>query len=174
MAFHRPPHLIWRTKVMHMRNVLPRRLGGFTLIEVMIVVAIVAILSAIAFPSYQESVRKSKRADARTQLLEVAQFMQRFYSQNDRYDQANDASGTAVVLPAALTMVPRGAAAGTQDYTIRFQAGTLSARSFTLEAVPRTGGSMASDKCGTLRINNVGRRTVSGESGGMTAATCWR
>jgi len=49
----------------------PRRLGGFTLIEVMIVVAIVAILSAIAFPSYQESVRKSKRADARTQ--EVAQ-----------------------------------------------------------------------------------------------------
>ena len=66
------------------------------------------------------------------------------------------------------------AAAGTQDYTIRFQAGTLSARSFTLEAVPRTGGSMASDKCGTLRINNVGRRTVSGESGGMTAATCWR
>ena len=96
-----------------MRNVLPRRLAGFTLIEVMIVVAIVAILSAIAFPSYQESVRKSKRADARTQLLEVAQFMQRFYSQNDRYDQANDASGTAVVLPAALTMVPRGAAAGT-------------------------------------------------------------
>ena len=80
----------------------PRRLGGFTLIEVMIVVAIVAILSAIAFPSYQESVRKSKRADARTQLLEASQHMQRFYSQNDRYDQANDAAGTAVALPATL------------------------------------------------------------------------
>ena len=157
-----------------MRNDPPRRLAGFTLIEVMIVVAIVAILSAIAFPSYQESVRKSKRADARTQLLEVAQFMQRFYSQNDRFDQANDAAGTAIALPTALTVVPRGAAAGSQDYTIQFQASTLSERAFTLEAVPRTGGPMASDKCGTLRVNSVGRRTVSGESGGMTAATCWR
>lgn len=152
----------------------PRRLGGFTLIEVMIVVAIVAILSAIAFPSYQESVRKSKRADARTQLLEASQHMQRFYSQNDRYDQANDAAGTAVALPATLTTVPRGAAAGTEDYTIRFQPGTLNARAFTLEAVPRAGSTMANDKCGTLRINSVGRRTVTGESGGMTAATCWR
>ncbi len=119
------------------------------MIEVMIVVAIVAILSAIAFPSYQESVRKSKRADARSQLLEVAQYMQRFYSQNDRFDQANDAKGTAVTIPAALATVPRGAAAGTQDYTIQFQANTLTARSFTLEAVPRAGGSMAGDKCGT-------------------------
>lgn len=151
-----------------------RQLAGFTLIEVMIVVAIVAILSAIALPSYQESVRKSKRADSRTQLLEASQHMQRFYSQNDRYDQANDTAGTAVVLPATLTTVPRGAAAGTEDYTIRFQAGTLTARSFTLEAVPRAGGTMASDKCGTLRINNVGRRTVSGATAGMTAATCWR
>ena len=157
-----------------MSNYSLRRPAGFTLIEVMIVVAIVAILSAIAFPSYQESVRKSKRADARSQLLEVAQYMQRFYSQNDRFDQANDATGTAVTIPAALATVPRGAAAGTQDYTIQFQANTLTARSFTLEAVPRAGGSMAGDKCGTYRINNVGRRTVDGAASGLTAATCWR
>ncbi len=147
---------------------------GFTLIEVMIVVAIVAILSAIAYPSYQESVRKSKRAEARAQLMEVAQFMQRFYSQNDRYDQANDTANTAITLPAALTTVPKGAASGKEDYIIQFQSTTLQARSFTLEAVPRATGPMASDKCGTLRISNVGRRTINGGAAGVTAADCWR
>lgn len=150
------------------------KIAGFTLIELMIVVSIVAILSAIAYPSYQEYVRRSKRADARTQLLEVSQYMQRFYSQNDRYDQANDASGTATILPTALTTVPRGAGTGVADYIVRFQEGTLSARGFTIEAVPRDGGPMASDKCGTLRINNVGRQTVVGSTGGMDAASCWR
>ena len=148
--------------------------SGFTLIEVMIVVVIIGILTAVALPAYNAYIDRARRADARTQLLEASQHMQRFYSQNDRYDQANDAAGTAVALPATLTTVPRGAAAGTEDYTIRFQAGTLNARAFTLEAVPRAGSTMANDKCGTLRINSVGRRTVTGESGGMTAATCWR
>ena len=150
------------------------RARGFTLIELMIVVAIVAILAAVAYPSYRDSISKSRRAEARAQLMDAVQYMQRFYSQNDRFDQANDATGTAVTIPAALATVPRGAAAGTQDYTIQFQANTLTARSFTLEAVPRAGGSMAGDKCGTYRINNVGRRTVNGAASGMTAATCWR
>ncbi|WP_375122151.1 type IV pilin protein [Variovorax sp. WS11] len=70
---------------MTMINQTRRRQRGFTLIEVMIVVAIVAILSAIAYPSYLESVRKSKRAEARAQLMEAAQYMQRFYSQNDSF-----------------------------------------------------------------------------------------
>lgn len=149
-----------------------RRATGFTLIEVMIVVAIVAILAAIALPSYQESVRKSKRAEARAGLLETSQWMQRFYSQNDRFDQANDAGGTAVSLPAALTTVPKGATGSAVYYTIQFQEDTLTARSFTLEAVPS--GSMANDRCGTLRLSNVGRRTVEGAAEGTTAAECWR
>lgn len=149
-----------------------RRSGGFTLIEVMIVVAIVAILSAIAYPSYQESIRKSKRADARAQLMEAAAYMQRFYSQNDRFDKANDSAQTAVSLPTPLTMVPKGAASGTQDYNIQFQASTLTARAFTLEAVPRTGSLMDNDKCGTLRLSSVGRKTVDGAS--WSAEKCWR
>ena len=60
---------------------------GFTLIELMIVVAIVAIISAVALPSYNNSIAKSRRAEARGQLLETAQFMQRFYSQNDSFSQ---------------------------------------------------------------------------------------
>ena len=86
---------------MTMINQTRRRQGGFTLIEVMIVVAIVAILAAIAYPSYLESVRKSKRAEARAQLMEAAQYMQRFYSQNDSFKRAigatsrHDAAGHA-------------------------------------------------------------------------------
>lgn len=157
-----------------MKNPTHQRNFGFTLIELMIVVAIIGIFTSIAYPSYQDSIRKSKRAEARAGLMDAAQYMERFYSQNDRYDQANNASATPTVLPTALTMVPKGASPGKQDYTIQFQANTLKARSFTLEAVPRAGSLMASDKCATLRVNNVGQRTVNGASGGMDAASCWR
>jgi type IV pilus assembly protein PilE len=58
---------------------------GFTLIEVMIVVAIVAILATVAYPSYQESIRKAKRAEGRAALMQLMQQQERFYSQNNRY-----------------------------------------------------------------------------------------
>lgn len=153
------------------RYSLIQRVAGFTLIELMIVVAIIGILSSIAYPSYVESVRKSKRSDARAQLVEVASFMQKFYSQNDRFDQANNDAEMPIVLPLALTTVPRGGA-GTPYYKISFVADSLTKRGFTLQAVPN--GSMAGDKCGALRLNQVGQRTVSGASASMTAATCWK
>ncbi len=67
---------------------------GFTLIELMIVVAVIAILAAIAYPSYQDSVRKSRRADAKAALLDLAQFMERNYTTANRYDQ--NSAGTAI------------------------------------------------------------------------------
>lgn len=145
---------------------------GFTLIELMIVVVIVAILAAVAYPSYQSSLQKSRRAEARAQLLEVAQFMQRFYSQNDRYDQTNAATPQAVAIPSVMAVAPKGAASGTQNYNIGFQANTLTRSAYTLEAVPRSGGFMATDKCGTLRINSVGARSITGT--GATVEECWR
>ncbi len=72
---------------------------GFTLIELMIVVAVVGILAAIAYPSYQEQVRKSRRADGAAVLMQNAQFLERFFTENGRYDQ--DRGGTAVALPYA-------------------------------------------------------------------------
>lgn len=73
------------------------RARGFTLIELMIVVAIVAILAAVAYPSYRDSISKSRRAEARAQLMDAVQYMQRFYSQNDRYDQTNAATPVAEI-----------------------------------------------------------------------------
>jgi type IV pilus assembly protein PilE len=150
------------------------RSRGFTLIELMIVVTIVAVLAGVAYPSYVDSVNKSRRAEARAQLMDAVQFMQRFYSQNDRYDQTNANTPVAVALPAALQVSPRGAAANTENYNIGFLANSLGVNGFVLQAVPRTGGLMANDKCGTLQINQLGRRTVTGNTGGMTAETCWR
>ena len=87
---------------------------GFTLIELMITLAVVAILAAIAYPSYQDSVRKSRRADAKSVVLNAAQWMERFYTANNRYDQ--DRGGTAVALPAGLTQAP--VEGGTKYYNI--------------------------------------------------------
>ncbi|WP_371327001.1 type IV pilin protein [Polaromonas sp. YR568] len=147
---------------------------GFTLIELMVVVAILAILAAIAYPSYRDSVNKSRRAEARAQLLDAAQYMQRFYSQNDRYNMTNAATPVAVALPAPLQVSPKGAAAGTQTYDIGFAPVSLTQTGFVLQAVPRAGGPMARDKCGTLQINQVDRRTVTGNTGGTSAESCWR
>lgn len=146
------------------------RQRGFTLIELMIVVAVVAILAAIAYPSYAEAVAKSRRAEARAQLLETVNYMQRFYSQNDSFELAVG-STTTMTLPSSLTVVPK---AGAQTYAIGFQSGTLTRSSFTLEAVPS--GAMAGDKCGTLRISNAGRRQVVDQPSGATATLqdCWR
>ena len=84
---------------------------GFTLIELMIVVAIIGIIAAVAYPSYQEYVRNAKRADAETALMELAHFMERYYPANGRYV---DGDGDEPDLP--FTQAPRDG--GTKTYDI--------------------------------------------------------
>ncbi|WP_439859702.1 type IV pilin protein [Pseudomonas sp. MBLB4136] len=137
-----------------------KRSAGFTLIEMMIVVAIVAILAAIAYPSYQEHVRKSRRADAQTAILELAQFMERHYTSNGKYLTSTNA---APALP--FTEAPKD---GTTKYYDLSFAAAPTANAYTLRAVPK--GAMAGDLCGTLTLSNTGAK---GQSGG-TLAQCWR
>lgn len=135
---------------------------GFTLIELMIVVAVVAILAAIAYPSYQEYVRKARRAQAKADLVELAQMAERFHTVNNTYD-GFEKSASGDKLPIAQS--PREAGA-TAHYTIAMGTHTQSTFTFTASAASEA---QKKDKCGNLGINQAGVKTNSkGE-----LADCW-
>jgi type IV pilus assembly protein PilE len=125
------------------------RSAGFTLIELMIVVAIVAILAAIAYPSYTRYVEQARRADAKSALLDAAQRLERCYTQTNTYVDCNFAANS-----------PDG------FYTVA--ATTQTATAFTLTATPQ--GVQANSPCGTYTLTHDGTRTVSGP---LTADRCW-
>ncbi|MDD2892704.1 MAG: type IV pilin protein [Halothiobacillaceae bacterium] len=145
---------------------------GFTLIETMVVVAIISLLAAIAYPSYQEFVIKSNRAAAQACLLEQGQFMERFYTANLRYDQTT--AGVAVVLPASVAGGPTGCGL---DLAARYTfalAPAPTARAYTITATP-INPPQKDTRCGVLGITNTGIKTVLG--GSTTAADvryCWK
>lgn len=141
---------------------------GFTLIEVMIVLAIVGVLLAVALPSYTSYVARANRADARGQMLQVSQYMQRFYAANDRFDRdrANTDNTAGDLIPANLKRSP---ADGTQLYGLTVQA---TAVAFTVTAVPLAGTKMAGDPCGSLTLTSTGVRGVDGAT--LSRDECWK
>lgn len=131
---------------------------GFTLIELMITVAVIGILAAIAYPSYQKYILRANRADAQAILMENAQFMERYFATANTYVLA-----TGVTLPSAVS--PKGSTGAAIRYNISFSAGPA-ATSFTMQAVPVSGTAQASDSCGTMTLSNTGLRTP-------TTTGCW-
>lgn len=124
---------------------------GFTLIEVMIVVLIVGVMASIAYPAYQEYIRDARRSDGRTNLVQLAQFMERFYTANGSYV---DAGGNPPVLP--FNEAPRDG--NDKFYDLQLQG--VDAQNYTLTATPK--GVMAGDACGILSLNQAGVKAASG------------
>ena len=115
--------------------------AGFTLVELMIAVAIIAIIAAIALPLYQNQVEQTRRTTAQADLLELAQWMERRYSNGFDYRDG----GNNPVLP--FTQSPQ---TGTAFYNISFSV-NATRDTYTLQAVPT--GAQANDDCGTLTLN---------------------
>jgi type IV pilus assembly protein PilE len=130
---------------------------GFTLIELMIAVAVVGILTAIAYPSYVKYVQKSYRSEGIAMLADATARMERYYAQNNSYAASNLA---AIGIGSSNTNSPTG------KYTLSFS-GTPTATTYTVQVVPQ--GSQATDSCGTMSVDQAGTRTSS------TGATdCWK
>lgn len=124
---------------------------GFTLIELMIVVAIVGILSAVAYPSYQEYVKSSRRAEAQSALMGLAAAMERHFTANNTYKGAGSASGGNTGAPSIYyDQVPNGG--GTAYYNLTIVSASDSA--FLVKATPAN--AQAGD--GFLDVNNQGIR----------------
>ncbi|WP_269784347.1 MULTISPECIES: type IV pilin protein [Delftia] len=142
---------------MHLENkIMMKRSAGFTLIELMIVVAVVGILSAIAMPSYNEYIRRGHRAEARAGLLQAAQWLERAATSNGTYP-------LTASFPASLKTVP----SNRYDISLNSTDGST----FTVTATPK--GAQANDKCGNYTLTQSGLRGANGATTGTIVSDCW-
>ena len=141
---------------------------GFTLIELMIVVAIIGILAAIAYPSYQDSVTKSRRADAKGALLGFANAMERHFTEDAvrGYKEAA-VSNADDGFPDIFSK--QSPADGVAYYNLAID--SADTVSYTISATPT--GAQVNDKCGTLTLTQTGARDIVDEHSGIVKADCW-
>lgn len=140
--------------------ILLKRLRGFSLLEVIIVIAIIGLLVAIAYPSYLSYVTKTRRSEGKTALLDLQQRMERFFLDRNTYTTATIGTGNAStdVLPTNLTENGR--------YTLQIAASSNTPPSYTLQAVPQN----PDPECGTFTLNG---QNIRGITGSGTVGACW-
>ncbi len=153
-----------------------RTQAGFTLIEMMIVAAVIAILAAIAYPSYTEQMRKSQRAEGKAALMRAAQLLERSFTQSGAYPSGGAALATLYggTSGASVFSHPDNPlSAGLGKYLIEYlPAAGAAPVEFELRATPEA-AALSDTDCPTLGIDSRGRRLVSG-SPAATTSRCWR
>lgn len=139
-------------------NMRPQQ-HGFTLIELMIVVAVVGILSAIAYPNYTEYVRRSHRTEARTGLMQAQLWLERVATATGNYP-------AATAFPNALKKLP------SDRYDISYTPSNPIS-TYVLTATPK--GAQSGDKCGNYTLSNTGLRGAKGKTSGQSGydTDCW-
>jgi type IV pilus assembly protein PilE len=137
-------HGVWRRRVF----------AGFTLIELMIVVVVIAVLAAIAMPSFLSSVRKSRRADAITELNRVAQVQERWRANNPNYNNADVSSAATGLRLVTGTTVATNYTLASGYYSIAIGT-TLSSTDYVTTATA-AGAQVSDTNCAVIRVSTAG------------------
>lgn len=150
---------------------LMSRQKGFTLIELMVVVAIVGILAAVAYPSYQGSIRKTNRSDAKDALLRLAAAQERFFFSNNGYTndlsklgftaQSGNFFSTENHYQLTVTAGPTCTSAGGKSFPC-----------YTVTATAR-GGQAADEACTTFTVDQTGRKAAAKKDNTVNTDNCW-
>ncbi len=158
-------HRMKRTPLLMPTTRLPLN-RGWTLTELLIVLGIMAVLAAMAWPSYTQHVQRGHRLQATVALLEAQHFMERYYSAYGRY--GSQTSGAVVVAPALPLRLQNIPGADAVRYVLSIT--QVSVNGYTLSAVPT--GSMVGDKCASLTLSHTSVRGTT--SSVATPEECWR
>ncbi len=136
--------------------------NGFTLIELMITVAIIGILTSVGYPSYQNHIKKAKRSEAQAALVSMATAMEQWRVENN-----NNYSGVTAATVFAAQVPTDGT--GTKTYDLDIPSTTLTSTSYVLKATPA--GTQADDDCGDLTLDSTGVKGAI--KSGVAVANCW-
>lgn len=152
-----------------MRHPTRSRPSGFTLMELMIAVAVIGILAAIAYPAYTDSIRRARRSDARNALLDLAARQERFYNQYNQYATSVTGTGSSGLgyTSADITVSNK------TWYTVTLPTATSTA--FTLKATPKSGTDQVKDSCYAFVIDHLGQTSNVDANGSTLSASsgCW-